>query len=104
MVRVGEFDLNTVNSVIEDCLLFNFWTFGAVLYLSFYLIKVQIITTFPVFYSRQSSITEFTILVGLNILYVIIVSVQEPFQKILFASRDPVHTYNPTYCYQAKTF
>ena len=31
----------TVNSVIEDCLLFNFGTFGAVLYSSFYLIKVQ---------------------------------------------------------------
>ena len=51
----------TVNSVIEDCLLFNFWTLGAVLYSSFYLIKVQIFPIFPVFYSRQSLITDFTV-------------------------------------------
>ena len=42
----------TVNSVIEDCLLFNFGTFGAVLY-SFLLNKSPI---FPVFYSKQAFI------------------------------------------------
>ena len=45
--------MNTVKSLIKDCLVFNFWTFETVLYSSFYYIKVQIFTIFSVFYSRK---------------------------------------------------
>ena len=60
----------TVNSLIEDGLVFKFWTFGAVLYLSFcqfLLNKTPNFTVFfsllfeTVFYSKQSSIKDFTV-------------------------------------------
>ena len=47
----------TVNSVIEDRLVFNFWTFETVLlYSSCYYIKVPVLTVFWVFYSKKSFI------------------------------------------------
>ena len=60
----------TVNSVIEARLLFNFCTFGAVLYLRFCQFLLNKSPNFhdffslpfeTVFYSKQSSIEEFTV-------------------------------------------
>ena len=59
---------NAVNSGIEASLLFNFWTFGKVLYLSFYPLLFNKNPNFhdffsllfvTVFYSKQFSIPEF---------------------------------------------
>ena len=64
------------NSVIEARLLFNFCTFGAVLYLRFCQFLLNKSPNFPdffgllfeiVFYSKQSSITELTVLQTKNV-------------------------------------
>ena len=56
---------------LEACLVFNFWTFGAVLYLSFGQFLLNKSPNFydffsllfkSVFYSKQSSIEEFTVI------------------------------------------
>ena len=61
---------NTVNSLIEDGLLFNFWTFEAVLYSSIFQFLLNKRPNFQkkfrllfetVFNSKQSSIKEFTV-------------------------------------------
>ena len=69
--------LFTVKSVLEDCLVFNFWTFGAVLYSSFFQFLLNKNPNFhnffsllfeKVFYSNQSFNTDFTVCV---IVYVV---------------------------------
>ena len=71
LLKSTEFSpVSTVNSVIEARLLFNFCTFGAVLYLRFCQFLLNKSPNFPdffgllfetVFYSKQSSITELTV-------------------------------------------
>ena len=57
---------STVNSLIEDRLVFNFWTFKTVLYSSFYYIKVPVLTVFWVFYSKKSFIQMSLLLASLR--------------------------------------
>ena len=61
----------TVNSEIEDCLLFTFWTFEAKqstiqVFARVYNIKVRIFTIFSIFYLRQSFIQNSLLLQSLQ--------------------------------------